>query len=107
MPIRDWTRSSDAAYHSFQLGWASGQRARLNAGIHPHPLYALTPIFRTADRQVPCPLDRLRQLLVRVLVDSLVDQTGLSAEHFLLFKDLLSFFSSPQLRKMTHLLYEK
>ncbi len=35
MPIHDWTRTSDAAYHSFQLGWVVDLSARLNRGLLP------------------------------------------------------------------------
>jgi hypothetical protein len=44
MPIHDWTRASDAAYHDFQLGWATGVSAKLNGGILPPSHFAMTEI---------------------------------------------------------------
>jgi hypothetical protein len=35
MPIHDWTRTSDAAYHNFQLDWATRLSTLLNGGILP------------------------------------------------------------------------
>jgi hypothetical protein len=42
MPIHDWTRASDAAYHSFQVGWATGVSAALNAGLLPTTHFSMT-----------------------------------------------------------------
>ena len=42
MPIHDWARVDDAAYHSFQLGWACQLCDHLNRGLLPQPLYAMT-----------------------------------------------------------------
>jgi hypothetical protein len=42
VPIHDWSRGSDAAFHSFQLGWTVEVRNRLNSGVLPKPLYAIT-----------------------------------------------------------------
>ena len=42
MPIHDWARADDAAYHSFQLGWACQLCDQLNRGLLPQPLSAMT-----------------------------------------------------------------
>lgn len=42
MPIHDWTRSSDAVFHGFQLSWTVEVMNRLNSGMLPRPLYAMT-----------------------------------------------------------------
>src|SRR5215213_2379150 len=42
MPIHDWTCGSDAAYHSFLLGWATALSNRLNAGTLPPSYFAMT-----------------------------------------------------------------
>lgn len=42
MPIHDWTRTDDAAFHSFQLGWVVEISRRLNIGVLPSSHYAMT-----------------------------------------------------------------
>ncbi|MBA4067778.1 MAG: hypothetical protein C0501_29585 [Isosphaera sp.] len=42
MPIHDWTRASDAAFHHFQLGWAVELSRALNGGVLPSSHYAIT-----------------------------------------------------------------
>jgi hypothetical protein len=41
MPIHDWTRACDAAFHDFHLSWVSRLSAELNGGILPSPCYSL------------------------------------------------------------------
>jgi hypothetical protein len=42
MPIHDWTRAPDFAFHSFQHGWVVEASRRLNKGLLPRPLYSMT-----------------------------------------------------------------
>lgn len=56
MPIHDWTRGCDAAYHSFQLGWASELCGRLNGGVLPRPLYAITETAELRPEAMFCEL---------------------------------------------------
>ena len=56
MPIHDWTRALDAAYHSFQLDWSCRVSDRLNNGILPQPLYAMTETLELRPPAEFCPL---------------------------------------------------
>jgi hypothetical protein len=42
MPIHDWTRVSDAAYHGFVLDWTVKLSRRLNGGALPASYFAMT-----------------------------------------------------------------
>lgn len=50
MPIHDWVRAGEAWYHDFQLGWAVALCRRLNHGVLPPPLYAMS---ETIDLRPP------------------------------------------------------
>jgi hypothetical protein len=41
MPIRDWSRVFDGAFHDFHLAWIAELRAALNGGILPPEYYAM------------------------------------------------------------------
>ena len=41
MPIHDWTRAPDYAFHDFHLRWMVRLASELNAGVLPQPCYAL------------------------------------------------------------------
>jgi hypothetical protein len=41
MPIHDWTRVFDAAFHDFHTCWIAELRTALNAGVLPSPYYAM------------------------------------------------------------------
>jgi hypothetical protein len=56
MPIHDWTRTRDAAYHSFQLDWSCRLSERLNHGLLPHPIYAMTETLELRPPAEFCPL---------------------------------------------------
>jgi hypothetical protein len=40
MPIHDWTRIFDDAFHDFHLEWISALKFALNEGILPRGYYA-------------------------------------------------------------------
>lgn len=56
MPIHDWTCACDAAYHDFQLGWSSRLSERLNHGVLPQSVYAMTETIELRPRTEFCPL---------------------------------------------------
>jgi hypothetical protein len=56
MPIHDWTRASDAAYHSFQLDWSCRLSQRLNSGVLPQSVYAMTETIELRPPAEFCPL---------------------------------------------------
>jgi hypothetical protein len=56
MPIHDWTLACDAAYHSFQLDWSCRLSERLNHGVLPHPIYAMTETLELRPPAEFCPL---------------------------------------------------
>ena len=56
MPLHDWTRGEDYAFHDFHLHWMVRLAAELNAGILPHPCYALN---ETLDLRPPTGLAEL------------------------------------------------
>jgi hypothetical protein len=51
MPVHDWTRVFDGAFHAFHLGWIAELQNELNGGILPKDYYAIAehvagPAFR-------------------------------------------------------------
>jgi hypothetical protein len=56
MPIHDWTRTSEAAYHSFQLDWVAKLSANLNRGLLPKPCYAMTETLELHPKATFCEL---------------------------------------------------
>ena len=42
MPVHDWSRTAEAAYHSFQLDWVSALSTALNRGVLPRSHFAMT-----------------------------------------------------------------
>jgi hypothetical protein len=56
MPIHDWTRASEAAYHGFQLGWITQLSASLNRGLLPKSYYAITETLELRPNANLCEL---------------------------------------------------
>ena len=56
MPIHDWTRATDAAYHAFLLDWSCRLSERLNHGVLPRPIYAMTETVELRPPAEFCPL---------------------------------------------------
>ena len=53
MPLHDWTRLPDYAYHEFHGGWVYAIRDALNAGVLPPGYYARAePVTRPAGPDV-------------------------------------------------------
>ena len=65
MPIHDWTRATDAAYHAFQLDWSCRLSERLNHGVLPRPIYAMTETVELRPPAEFCPLPEPGGPLVR------------------------------------------
>jgi hypothetical protein len=58
VPIHDWTRSDEAAFHDFELGWGCKLSARLNQDVLPPTFFAMT---ETIDLRPPADLCRLEE----------------------------------------------
>ncbi len=56
MPIHDWTRTCDALYHAFQLDWSCRLSERLNNGVLPQLIYAMTETVELRPPAGFCPL---------------------------------------------------
>ncbi len=56
MPIHEWTRACHAAYHSFQLDWSCRLCDRLNNGVLPRSIYAMTETLELRPPAEFCPL---------------------------------------------------
>jgi hypothetical protein len=76
MPIHDWTRVNEAAFHDFHLSWAAKLSARLNGGILPPSHFAMT---ETVDLRPPADFCELsepdRQVTHQNWEESLPDAT--------------------------------
>jgi hypothetical protein len=76
MPIHDWTRVCDAAYHNFQLDWSCRVCDHLNNGILPPLIYAMT---ETLELRPPAEFCRLPEpegpLVLRRWDENLPDAT--------------------------------
>jgi hypothetical protein len=76
MPIHDWIRATDAAYHAFQLDWSCRLSERLNHVVLPRPIYAMTETVELRPPAEFCPLPEPGGPLVRRNWDeSLPDST--------------------------------
>ena len=76
MPIHDWTRACYAANHSFQLDWSCRLSERLNNGVLPQPIYAMTETLELRPPAEFCPLpEPAGRVVVRNWEENLPDST--------------------------------
>src|SRR5712692_4554992 len=88
MPIHDWTRSSDAAYHSFQLDWSCQLSERLNKGVLPRPVYAMSETIELRPPAGFCPLPEPGgPVVLRHWDETLLDATEQPPETRFQFRD--------------------
>src|SRR5438067_1587477 len=88
MPIHDWTRACDAAYHNFQLDWSCRLSERLNKEVLPQSCYAMTETLELCPQAEFCPLPEPGGPIVRRNWDeNLLDATEQPPRTLFQFRD--------------------